>query len=79
MPNPNNGSFSIAGNVGTGVSNISIEISDMLGRSVYNNNVAIRSGSVNESVALQNVSNGMYILTLRSGSEVSTYHLAIER
>jgi len=81
VPNPNKGAFAIKGSLGTtDDQQVSLEISNMLGQVVYSNNVTAHNGIINEPVQLSNtMANGMYLLTVRSGSENTTFHFVIEQ
>jgi uncharacterized protein YjdB len=80
VPNPNKGNFFIKGSVALADQSLSIEIVDMMGQMVYKGNVASVNGKIEEPIALNNtLSNGMYILSLRSGTENKVIHFVIER
>ena len=80
-PNPNKGAFTIKGSLGTVTDeDVSIEITDMLGQVVYKNKVAVQGGKINEQIRLNNgLSNGMYLLNLRSGSNNEVFHFVVEQ
>jgi len=81
VPNPNKGAFSIKGSLAnTSAHEVAVEITNMLGQVVYRNNVMTVNGNINEQVQLgNNLSNGMYLLSVRSGSENSVFHFVIEQ
>ncbi len=81
VPNPNKGMFSIKGSLGTSNDQeVSLEISNMLGQVVYSNHVTAHNGMINEQVKLSNtLANGMYLLNVRSGSDISVFHFVIEQ
>jgi len=59
---------------------VAIEITDMLGQSVYRANVLARNGELDERIQLSNtLANGMYVLTLRSDAERKVFHVVIEQ
>ncbi len=68
--NPNKGAFAIKGTLGsTDDQEVSLEITNMLGQSVYKNTAMAHNGNINEQVQLNSsLANGMYILNVRSGS-----------
>ncbi len=80
-PNPNKGSFNIKGAFGSSMDEeVSLELTNMLGQVVYSSKLMTQNGSINEQVQINNnLANGMYILTLRSGSEVSVINMVIEQ
>ncbi len=79
-PNPNRGTFTIKGKVGTGKdAEVTYEITNMLGQLIYNNKTVANSGIINNEIHLTGLfANGMYILTLRSGNERKTFQFVIE-
>ncbi len=80
-PNPNSGDFTIAGSVNNTIGNgISIELTNMLGRTVYSSIAKLQNGKLNEQIHLDvSIANGIYLLTLRSGSESKMFHVAVTR
>jgi len=81
-PNPNKGDFLITGSLGItgGDVNVSLVITNMLGQVVYKNSAIARNGNLNEHVQLaNNIANGMYLLTVRSGSEYKAFHIVIQQ
>ena len=52
----------------------------MLGQQVYKSNVTARNGQLNERISLGgSVANGMYMLSLRSGTDNEVFHIVIEQ
>ena len=81
FPNPNKGEFNIKGSV-TSNENVSVtvEITNMLGQVVLSNQIDAKGGNVNEHIVLgNNLVNGMYLITIRSGSQSSVMHMVIEQ
>src|SRR5581483_4340452 len=85
MPNPNKGTFTIKGTLGTPIvtgtdQEVSVEITDMLGQVVYKSKVMVHNGKIDEQINLgSNLSNGMYLLNLRSGTDNKVFHFVIEQ
>jgi len=81
QPNPNKGAFTITGALSTNQDEeVNLEITDMLGKVVYNNKVTAYSGRLNEHIRLSKVlANGMYLLTIHSGIEHKVLHIVIEQ
>ena len=78
FPNPNKGTFTIKGSLtSTATEEVTVEIANMLGQVVYNAKIVAQNGDINESVALNTLANGVYIVTLRSGSETSVIHMVV--
>jgi trimeric autotransporter adhesin len=80
MPNPNTGEFVVNGTFSNaGSSEVSLEVSDMLGQIVYRNTVKTNGGKLDERVKLNNtLANGMYMLNVRSGSESKVFHFVLK-
>lgn len=81
LPNPNKGVFSVKGTLPSAADeSISVEISDMIGQVIYKNSILSHNGIVDETITLgESLANGMYILTLRSGTENAIFHIVVER
>jgi hypothetical protein len=85
VPNPSNGSFIISGRLNPAVAtaadeDVSIELTDVLGKVVYNTHALAHNGTINETVALKGrVANGMYLLNVRSVSSHKVFHIVIEQ
>ena len=81
VPNPNNGTFTMKGSLGTiNDEEVSLDISNMLGQSIYRNKIIAHSGKINEQISLTStLPNGMYILTLNSATIHSVFHFVTEQ
>ncbi len=81
LPNPNKGEFTIKGTLGTATDEeIWLEVTDMLGQVVYREQVMAYSGKINQRITLgKETANGMYLLTLVSGTENKVFHIVIEQ
>ena len=80
LPNPNKGTFTVKGVLGTKDAEITIEITNMLGQVVYSSKTVARGGIINAPIVLNNaLANGMYVLNLRSGNESKTFHFVTEK
>jgi uncharacterized protein YjdB len=79
FPNPNKGEFTIRASVATNDDiPVAIEVTDMLGKVIYKSEATAQNGKMNQRISLQNViSNGMYMLILRTGNDSKTFHFAI--
>lgn len=75
-PNPNNGSFNIQFNSNTG-NEIKVNVHDVRGREIfaksYNNN-----GLFNESLELNNVQSGVYLVTVQDGSRKEVKKIVVQ-
>jgi hypothetical protein len=81
IPNPNNGTFTVKGNVaGLNDGAVTLEVTNMLGQVIYNREAQINAGELNEQLMLgNNLANGMYLLNVRSGSAQKVFHFVIEK
>jgi len=80
VPNPNKGTFSIIGSLGTAADEeMTLEMTDLLGHVVYSGKTMSKNGAINERVQLDNVANGMYILSIRAASENKVFHVVVEQ
>ena len=80
IPNPNKGAFMIRGTIGTGADEqLSIQVTDVLGQEVYTGTLTARKGKLNERIELSNISNGMYMVTLRTATGSQVFHMVIEQ
>ncbi len=81
IPNPNKGEFTVKGNLAATIDeDLTIEIVDILGRSIYKGNAKSTEGKINEQVVLSNtLANGMYLLNLHSNTEHYVFHFVVER
>jgi len=81
FPNPNKGAFTIKGTFGSSVDeDVSVEITDIIGQVVYKDNVMSASGNIDTQITLQSaLANGMYMVTLRSGSANKVFHFVVEK
>jgi len=79
-PNPNKGIFTVSGTVGsTNDEPVYIEVTNMLGQVVYKNQVTTKNGELEEQVQLNNVANAMYILSVRSQTDIKVFHIVVEQ
>jgi uncharacterized protein YjdB len=79
-PNPNNGTFTVKG---SGVSEdgaIVVEVTDMLGQAVYHAEVKAVNGVFDQQISITNgLANGMYLLSIRSGSQNSVFPIIVKQ
>jgi hypothetical protein len=80
VPNPSNGQFVIKGTLESASDNeVSLEITDMLGRTVYKDHIMAHNGNIDQQIRLNGLENGIYIVSLFSGAETKIFHMVIER
>ncbi len=77
-PNPNNGSFTIKGNVHTNKA-VSIKITNAIGQLVYSNNALPQSQELNQLVNLPELANGTYQLVITIENNKYSYTFKIVR
>ena len=80
VPNPNKGDFTVKGTLASNIDQeVTLEVVDMIGQVIYTSKVTAQGGNINEHVKLNNLSNGMYLLNMRSGDESVVFHFVIEQ
>jgi hypothetical protein len=81
MPNPNKGEFTVKGTLAeSNDETVSVEITDMLGQIVYTDNIAPKNGNIDQRIILpKSLANGMYMLSLRTGTEKKVFHIVLEQ
>jgi trimeric autotransporter adhesin len=81
IPNPNKGSFSVKGNITTSSNeDVTIMVTDMLGQLVHQQNATVTNGMIDEHITLSNaIANGMYLISLRSSTQTTTFHMVVEQ
>ena len=79
FPNPNTGSFVLSGTLTTGVDkDVTLEVSDMLGRTVYNGKTTPRNGAVRAEINLAgDISAGTYLLRVYTETGIQTFHFVV--
>lgn len=66
FPNPNNGSFTLQGTLGSRTGIAEYTVTDMAGRVLLAEKTAVHSGAVHEQITLKTVAPGIYFLRYRS-------------
>jgi hypothetical protein len=80
IPNPNNGQFTLKGDLGAGVEEINVEVVNMLGQVIYSGTAKTQNGELNEHIQLSgSLANGMYLLNLSSGTDRKVFHFVVEQ
>jgi lysophospholipase L1-like esterase/uncharacterized protein YjdB len=81
LPNPNKGYFTVKGTLGSSLDQeVVFELTDMLGQVVYKSKTIVPGGLLNAQVQLSNtLANGMYLLTVVSGSDHKLFHIVLEQ
>jgi uncharacterized protein YjdB len=81
VPNPNKGTFTVQGTLGTSLDEeVPVEVTDMLGQVVFRTKIMARGGILNEQIALdKQLANGMYMLILHTGNGISTFRFVTEQ
>jgi subtilisin-like proprotein convertase family protein len=76
FPNPNNGEFTIKLNSNSG-SDIKVDVLDIRGRRIFNN-VYTNTGDFNETISLNSVQSGMYLVSVNDGNKKVTRRIIVE-
>ncbi|MES2702624.1 MAG: Ig-like domain-containing protein [Bacteroidota bacterium] len=81
VPNPNKGQFSVRGTLTVKADQeVAIEITNMLGQTVYSSKVMARNGVINQQLQLDNtLANGMYMLNMVAGEDRKVFHFVLEQ
>ncbi|WP_161499389.1 beta strand repeat-containing protein [Flavipsychrobacter stenotrophus] len=81
VPNPNNGSFIVKGNLGLSSNeDMTLEVTNMLGQVVYTGHTEAKNGEFNEQVKLNGIlANGSYVLSVRSQHMSKIFHFVLEQ
>ncbi len=81
IPNPTRGNLQIKGSVnGVQDEEVSIEVTDMLGKSVHRSKAEVRNGAIDTRIQLDNtLANGMYLLTVRSTTASKVFHIVMQQ
>ncbi len=69
FPNPNNGSFVIEFDL-KAESDVNISVTDLVGKTIYDDDLGLQNGSVHKDVVLKSVSKGLYLVNLQVGNTV---------
>ncbi len=81
-PNPARGAFAIKGTIegAKEEEEVWIELTDMLGQTVYSNKTHCRNGNIDEQVQVgEQIANGMYLLHVHTSGDKKVVHIVISR
>ena len=76
-PNPNNGTFSVTVNI-LSPGNVSIKLSDMLGRSVYEKSLVNQTGEIKDNINVSGLSKNVYTLEVTTDKGRATKRVVID-
>ena len=80
FPNPNRGSFILSGTVNaTTDKEVNLEVTDMLGRTVYTGTTIPQNGSVRAEIKLNNEAAGSYLLRVHTETGSQAFHFVIDK
>ncbi|MCW3123643.1 MAG: hypothetical protein JWQ38_3135 [Flavipsychrobacter sp.] len=80
FPNPNNGSFSVKGDYySTTAKNLSIDVLNPLGQVVYTTNTVPQNNTINKTISLNNIPDGVYMLRISDNEHTKTLRFTINR
>ena len=80
IPNPTNATFTIDGLFATGTGEARIEITDMLGKTVYSNVAELQNGSLRYHICLDDqLSGGVYLVRVAAGGATVLKRLVISK
>ncbi len=79
FPNPNNGTFTLSGTVSTSQGgDVSLDVTDMLGRVVYSGKTTPVNGSIRQQIVLSGLSAGSYLLRVGTETGNEIFHVVVE-
>ena len=79
FPNPNNGTFTISGDLDIANKDVSVKVTDIMGRVVYADRFNCTNGKVNAGIQLPTAINaGMYIVNISSDSQNIVSHIIVK-
>ncbi len=81
IPNPNNGDFSVKGNLNsTTDQEVVISLTDVLGQEVFKSKETAKGGRLDVTISAgNNVAVGTYLLSVYSSNENKVFHIVIEK
>ncbi len=81
IPNPNNGAFTINGElIDHADSRVEVIVTNMLGQVVYKETHLADNGIFAQHITLQNnIANGTYLVSVTSGAQHAVFHVVIEK
>jgi uncharacterized protein YjdB len=77
FPNPNTGSFTLNGTVGMVNGMSHYDVVNVLGQIVASGNMSIKNGEVNETISLNNMTPGTYMLKVQTESGDKLFHFVV--
>lgn len=78
-PNPSNGVFTLSTANATNSGDAIITISDLNGRRVFTRDVKNLGGNLNETIDVQNLTNGLYLLQVQQGASSTVEKIIINK
>ena len=80
FPNPNNGSFTLQGTLeNNGNSSLDVSVTNMVGQSVYKGTTTLIGNELHETIDLNNIPSGVYLLQVTRDGESKIFRFAVER
>lgn len=79
-PNPNSGTFTVKGNLeGISGNKVSLDIVNALGQLVHTETATLNSNELDQTVQLQNIPTGIYLLRVSSDNQSKTFRFTVTR
>ncbi|MCB0423099.1 MAG: proprotein convertase P-domain-containing protein [Mangrovimonas sp.] len=78
FPNPNNGEFTIKFKTISGQDQIGVQVSDIRGRTVFNNMYVTNGTEFNQTINLGQLQSGMYLVNVSDGQRKITKKIVLE-
>ncbi|MCB0437000.1 MAG: T9SS type A sorting domain-containing protein, partial [Mangrovimonas sp.] len=75
---PNNGEFTIKFKTISGQDQIGVQVSDIRGRTVFNNMYVVNGTEFNQTINLGQLQSGMYLVNVNDGQRKITKKIVVE-
>ncbi|MCB0700868.1 MAG: SBBP repeat-containing protein [Chitinophagales bacterium] len=80
FPNPNNGLFTLKGDIGSSANELKVDIINAVGQLVYSQELDVHNGQVNKTIDLNsNLASGVYMLRINSPTANKIIQFTIQR
>ena len=80
LPNPNNGTFRLAGTINGSADGANILITDVVGREVYHQSIALKGTTLDHEINMENIlPEGIYMLQLMAGNDKRIIRFTINK
>jgi hypothetical protein len=78
FPNPNNGSFTIKGSL-VADDAVMYDVTNLLGQVVASGNLTVQNNTLDHTISLNNISDGIYLLRLQQNGQNKVFRFSVQR